>query len=111
VNIAGVSNLNGVAPSGSGGSGPNVADLQKQIVQLQQEIIKEQQSKDDAKTKVQLEQAYQMQIAELQAEIQQARQQQVLKESGSAPGSVQSESKRSRQSRSADTARYLDTQA
>ena len=61
--------------SASTGGGTSASQIQKQIAALQVKITKEQSSKDDAKTKVQLVEAYEEQIQELEAQLQQAQQQ------------------------------------
>ena len=116
MSISGVSSSSAAASPGQ--SPVNVAQLQKQIAQLQKEIQTEQNSKDDAKTKLQLVTAYQEQIVELQQEIQEAQQQQALKASQTAaaanpdaPDSAESAEGKRRRERSTDTSRYLDTQA
>src|ERR1039457_5688017 len=58
----------------SGNSGTSTAQIQKQIAALQQQIIKEQASKDDAKTKVETVAAYQEEITALEQQLQQIQQ-------------------------------------
>jgi FlxA-like protein len=65
--------------SASTGGGSNASQIQKQIAALQVKITKEQNSKDDAKTKVQLIEAYQNQIQELEVRLQQTQQAQQQK--------------------------------
>ena len=65
--------------SASTGGGTSASQIQKQIAALQVKITKEQSSKDDAKTKVQLVEAYEEQIQELEAQLQQMQQAQQQK--------------------------------
>ena len=74
MNISSVSSTSNSTVS-SGNSGTSTADIQKQIAALQQKIIKEQASKDDAKTKVELVVAYQQEIVALEQQLQQIQQQ------------------------------------
>jgi predicted nucleic acid-binding Zn-ribbon protein len=62
------------AIAASGNNGTSTAQIQKQIAALQQQIIKEQASKDDAKTKVETVAAYQEEIAALEMQLQQIQQ-------------------------------------
>ena len=57
--------------SGAGGSAA-LSQLEKQVARVQQEISKEEQSRDDAATKLQLLMAYEEEIAALEQEISQA---------------------------------------
>jgi len=59
----------------SGNSGTSTAQIQKQIAALQQKIIKEQASEDDAKTKEETVATYQVEIAALELQLQQIQQQ------------------------------------
>lgn len=100
----------------SGGTSPvNDAQLQKQIQQLQKEIVTEQNSKDDAKTKTQLVADYQMEITVLQAEITAAQQQvqlkQIQQQTSSGDDASSSGVEGARKKKSTDTSRYLDTSA
>jgi hypothetical protein len=98
-----------------GTSTVNDAQLEKQIQQLQKEIVTEQNSKDDAKTKTQLVTDYQMEITVLQAEItaaqQQAQLKQIQQQTSSADDASASGVEGARKKKSTDTSRYLDTSA
>ena len=59
----------------SGNQGTSTAQIQKQIAALQQQIVKEQASKDDAKTKEETVVAYEQEIAALEQQLQQIQQQ------------------------------------
>ena len=68
-----------VAPAGGSGSSSQIQQLQKQIQALEKQVSQENSSSDDAKTKAQMDQMYQLQIQELQMEIQQLQQQNAQK--------------------------------
>ncbi len=101
--------------SSTGSSTVNDAQLEKQIQQLQKEIVTEQNSKDDAKTKAQLVTDYQLEITVLQAEItaaqQQAQVKQIQQQASAGDDASSSGVEGARRKKSTDTSRYLDTSA
>jgi hypothetical protein len=101
--------------SSAGSSTVNDAQLEKQIQQLQKQIVTEQNSKDDAKTKAQLVTDYQLEITVLQAEItaaeQQAQLKQVQQQASAGDDGSASGVEGARRKKSTDTSRYLDTSA
>jgi len=111
--------ISSVSSSGASGGAPgstvNVAQLEKHIQQLQKEIVTEQNSKDDAKTKSQLVTDYQLQITVLQTQItaaqQQAQLKQIQQQTRSSDDSATSGIEGARKKKSTDTSRYLDTSA
>ena len=104
----------GSASAASGSSTVNVAQLEKQVQQLQKQIVTEQNSQDDAKTKTQLVTAYQLQIVVLQTEIQAAQQQAQMRQlakQASDPDDAATSGVEGAKKKSTDTSRYLDTSA
>jgi hypothetical protein len=105
----------GASADPQGASPVNVAQLEKQIQQLQKEIVTEQNGQDDAKTKSQLVTDYQLQITVLQTEITAAQQQAQLKQaqqqSRSSDDAATSGVEGAKKKKSTDTSRYLDTTA
>ncbi len=57
----------------SASSGSSVADLEQQLANLQQQVTKENKSSDDSQTKQKILQALEMEIAMIEAEIQEAK--------------------------------------
>ena len=104
MNVSSVSSTSHSTVS-SGNSGTGTAQILKQIAVLEQKIIKEQASKDDAKTKEETVVAYQQEIAALELQLQQIEAQalqaqaQAQKADGTQGGAQASNSPKTRQER------------
>ena len=73
------------SPTGfSAGSTVNAAQIQGQIQKLLQQVNKEEQGTDDAKTKALIIQSLELQIQQLEAQLQQAQQQILARQAASA---------------------------
>jgi hypothetical protein len=91
---------------------PQIQQIQKQIQVVEKEITKENASSDDAKTKQQLDQAYQLEIMALELRIQQIQQQAAEQAAAktvqqTASSSSQSASQNSTESGQASTDRHI----
>ncbi len=79
MSLSAVSSSSGSATGLGSDSTSKMTQLLKQLQTVQKQLAAEVQSSDDAKTKLQMEQALQLQLIEIQAQIQELQQQQAQK--------------------------------